>query len=94
MTPVWEAESGEIVLNPEWRYYSDYHWIRVWLHLQWYEDEVIRSLDNDNYSVSVGMFLQDYSVTAEMWQNLDRLSQTGHSKNLLADSEIKEKIFP
>lgn len=48
----------EIVLSSEWRNYNDYHRIRVCLHLQGYKTELIRSLDNDNYSVSVGMFLQ------------------------------------
>lgn len=53
-----KKKPSEIVLNSEWRNYNDYHRIRVCLQLQGYKTELARSLDNDNYSVSVGMFLQ------------------------------------
>lgn len=51
-------KTSEIVLSSEWRNYNDYHRIRICPHLQRYKTELVRSLDNDNYSVSVGMFLQ------------------------------------
>lgn len=72
----------------------------VWLHLQWYKAEVIRSLDNDNYCVSVGMFLQDYSVIAGMWWNLDHFSNLGHLANIGLNKtfwqihKVKQKYSP
>ena len=65
----------------------------VWLCLQWYKAEVFRSLDNDNYSVNIGMFLQGYPVIAGMWQNLDQhLSYMGYNKTPLQIHKLK--IFP
>lgn len=65
----------------------------VCLHLQGYKTELVRSLDNDNYSVSVGMFLQIFYIIAGMQQNLDQhLSNMGYGKTLLQIHKLK--TFP